>query len=501
MASARICENLLNLWLALSIFALAPTTRAQTLMPTPAPSPSASPEEETIIPTFETQKLARTYILDVPAPRGQITDRNGAPLAQNRLSYNLVINFPTPLDFSDKQALSYTREKIDAAGKIIGHRLRMSDATILRHYHNRGIMPFEIAQNLRKEEYEKIKGALPAGMMVRPIYVRIYPNGKIAGQIIGYTGKTGRNPDGIIDNHETIWPETEGREGLEQTFNEMLTGKHGEYKLTFDKDDRKTSEKLITSPEPGYNVVTTLDLHLQELAEKALASKAKRGAMVIIDPNNGHILALASWPTYDPNMFVPSISADQLKALQDDKDIPLLPRAYRSSYPPGSTFKIAVGIAALESHAVYPDDRYECVPALQVGNVTFHNWKKGNRGALNFVQALTESCDTWFYQVGIKTGSGPIIDWALKLGFGAKCVIPLRGEAEGRVPNDEYMKATHGRRLLNGDIANLSIGQGDTQVTPLQMAQAVGIVANGGTLYQTRLVQQVQTFDNQIVTD
>ena len=361
-------------------------------------------------------------------------------------------------------------------------------------------MPMEIAQNLGQSEYEQIKNDPPPGVIVRPIYVRVYPNGKVAGQIIGYTGRTGRNPDGIVDNHETLWPETEGREGLEQTFNDMLTGKHGEYKLTFDKDGRKTSEKLITPPEPGYNVVTTLDLRLQQLAEKALEAKAKRGAIVIIDPNNGDILALASWPTYDPNLFVPSISTEQLKILQNDPDIPLLPRAYRSSYPPGSTFKIAVGIAALESHAVQPDDQYECVPAIQIGNVTFHNWKKGNRGALNFVQALTESCDTWFYQVGIKTGAQPIIDWALALGFGAKCGIPLRGEAEGRVPNDEYMKATHGRRLLNGDIANMSIGQGDTQVTPLQMAQAMGVVANGGTLYQTRLVQQVQTFDNQIVT-
>jgi penicillin-binding protein 2 len=494
--------TLSGLWIALSILATPTGLFAQALAPSAVPGITATPqaEEETIEPTFETQKLARTYILDVPAPRGQITDRNGEPLAQNRLSYNLVINFPTPLDFSDAQALSFAKEKIDATARLIGRRLKISDEAILRHYHNRGIMPMEIAQNLSQLEYEQIRNNPPPGVIVRPIYVRVYPNGKVAGQIIGYTGKTGRNPDGIVDNHETLWPEAEGREGLEQTFNEMLTGKHGEYKLTFDKDGRKTSEKLITPPEPGYNVVTTLDLRLQQLAEKALEAKAKRGAIVIIDPNNGDILALASWPTFDPNLFVPSISAEQLKILQNDPDIPLLPRAYRSSYPPGSTFKIAVGIAALESGAVYPDDRYECVPSIQIGNVTFHNWKKGNRGALNFVQALTESCDTWFYQVGIKTGAQPIIDWALQLGFGAKCGIPLRGEAEGRVPNDEYMKATHGRRLLNGDIANMSIGQGDTQVTPLQMAQAMGIVANGGTLYQTRLVQQVQTFDNQIVT-
>jgi len=495
----RALQNPLHAFL-LSILAIPVAASAQTLTPSAVPSATPTSEEETIVPTFETQKLARTYILDVPAPRGQITDRNGVPLAQNRISYNLAINFPTPLDFSDAQALSFAREKIDKAGKLIGRTLPISDQAILRHYHNRGIMPLEIAQNLSHSEYEEVKDNLPSGMIVRPIYVRVYPNGKLAGQVVGYTGKTGRNPDGIVDNHETLWPETEGREGLEQTFNEMLAGKHGEYKLTFDKDGRKTSEKLITPPEPGYNVVTTLDLHLQELAEKALEAKAKRGALVIVDPNKGDILALASWPTYDPNLFVPSISAEKFKVLQDDPDIPLLPRAYRSSYPPGSTFKVAVGIAALESAAVSPDDRFDCVPAIQVGNVTFHNWKKGDRGALNFVQALTESCDTWFYQVGIKTGAEPIVDWALKLGFGAKCGIPLRGEAEGRVPNDEYMKATHGRRLLNGDIANLSIGQGDVQVTPLQMAQAMAIVANGGTFYQTRLVQQVQTFDNEIVT-
>jgi penicillin-binding protein 2 len=495
MSSAKIWGNLPILWSIL----VCPVLLGQTLQPSAIPNATPAPEEETIIPTFETQKLARTYILDVPAPRGQITDRNGVPLAQNKLSYNLAVNFPTPLDFSDAQAVSFVREKIDQAEKLIDRSIKISDDTIRRHYRNRGILPFELAPNLSNSEYEAVKD-VKAPMVVRPIYIRTYPNGKIGGQIVGYTGKTGRNLDGIIDNHETLWPETEGREGLEQTFNEMLAGKHGEYKLTFDKDGRKTSEKLITPPVPGNNVVTTLDLRLQGLAEKALEAKAKRGALVIVDPNNGDILAMASCPTYDPNVFIPSISAEKFKALQDNPDIPLLPRAFRSSYPPGSTFKVAVGIAALESGAVRAEDTYECVPSIDIGNLTFHNWKKGNRGALNFVEALTESCDTWFYQVGIKTGAEPIIDWALKLGFGEKCGIPLHGEVEGRVPNDQYMKATHGRKLLNGDIANLSIGQGDMLVTPLQQAQAMAIVANGGTFYQTRLVQQVQTLNNEIVT-
>jgi penicillin-binding protein 2 len=485
---------------AFFLFFLAVSSRLFAQTEAPSPSIAGSPIEETIVPTFETQKLARTYVLDIPAPRGLITDRNGTPLAQNRLSNNLAITFPTPLDFSDPQLLSYAHEKIQAAEKLLGRSLKISDELIKRHYHNRGILPLEIAQNLTEKESDNLKTRLPAGMALRPYYVRIYPQGRVAGQIVGYTGKTGRNPDGFIDNHEVLWPETEGREGLEQTFNQVLTGKHGEYKITFDKDGRKTSEKITTPPVPGHTVVTTLDVHLQELAEKALEAKAKRGAIVIVEPNTGDILAMASWPTYDPNAFVPAISAEKFKALQDDPDIPLLPRAFRSSYPPGSTFKVAVGIAALESGAVRSDEEYDCVPSIQIGNVVFHNWKKTDRGALNFVEAMTESCDTWFYQVGIKTGADPIIEWAQRLGFGGKTGIPLRGEVDGRVPNDQFMKATHGRKLLNGDIANISIGQGDTQVTPLQMAQAMAIIGNGGTFYQTRLVEQVQTVDDEIVT-
>ena len=478
---------------------LATLVGAGTLLGQEVPAPSATPLEETIKPTWETQKQARTYVLDIPAPRGQITDRNGAPLAQNELGYNLTIDFPTPLDFSDAQILAYAQQRIRAAEKALDRTLDISSNAILRHYHNRGFLPLEIAQNLSESERAELSN-LPSGLSLKPIYLRVYPNKSLAGQILGYTGRTSRNADGIIQNGQVLWPETEGREGLELTFNSMLTGRHGKFKVTFDRDGRKTSERIVEPPVPGYNVVTTLDLRLQGMAEKALAAKAKRGAIVIVDPNNGDVLAMASWPTFDPNDFIPFISTARFKALQDDPDIPLLPRAYRSAYPPGSTFKVAVAMAAFESGTITPRDEYECVPAMDVGNTTFHNWKKTDRGSLDFVRALTESCDTWFYQVGIKTGAAPIIEWAAKLGFGAKCGIPLRAESDGRLPNDEYMKATHGRRILGGDIANLSIGQGDVLVTPLQMAQSMAIVANGGTFYQTRLVEQVQTVGNEIVT-
>ncbi|CAN5589050.1 penicillin-binding protein 2 [soil metagenome] len=497
MSVPKICGNLRHLRIILPF--LASLALAQQPEEEPQPKAAPTPFEETIKPTFETQKQARTYILDIPAPRGQITDRNGNPLAQTKLSYNLTADFPTPLDFSDAEALAFAREKIRAAEKRLDRSFATTDNAILRHYHNRGFLPFEIAQNLSVDERAELKDNLPPGLSLKPIYMRFYPNQSLAGQVIGYTGRTSRNADGIIQNGQVLWPETEGREGLELTFNSMLTGRHGKYKVTFDREGRKTSERIVEPPVPGYNVVTTLDLNLQQMAEKALAAKAKRGAIVIVDPNTGDILALASWPTYDPNDFIPSISTAKFKKLQDDPNIPLLPRAYRSAYPPGSTFKVAVGLAAFESNTITPLDHYECVPSMNVGDVTFRTWQKTYRGSLNFTEALTESCDTWFYQVGIQTGAAPILEWAAKLGFGTKCGIPLKGEVDGRLPNDDYMKATHGRRILNGDIANISIGQGDILTTPLQMAQSMAIVGNGGTFYQTRLVEQIQTVSNEIV--
>src|SRR5207248_7438698 len=152
-------RTLSGLWIAFSIQATPTSLFAQALAPSAVPSTRTAPqtEEETIFPTFETQKLARTYILDVPAPRGQITDRNGEPLAQNKLSYNLAINFPTPLDFSDTQALSFASEKIDRTARLIGRKIKISDDEILRHYHNGVIMPMEVVQNISELEYVKSK--------------------------------------------------------------------------------------------------------------------------------------------------------------------------------------------------------------------------------------------------------------------------------------------------------------------------------------------------------
>ncbi|MGI8432303.1 MAG: hypothetical protein ACR2MW_08455 [Chthoniobacterales bacterium] len=172
----------------------------------PVAPPAPTPFEESIKPTFETQKQARTYILDIPAPRGQITDRNGVPLAQNRLSYNLTIDFPTPLDFSDAKALDFAHENIRTAERLLSRSLEISDAAILRHYHNRGFLPLEIAQDLKESEREELKSKLSGALSLKPIYQRIYPQGALAGALIGYTGRTSRNADGIIQNGQLLWP-------------------------------------------------------------------------------------------------------------------------------------------------------------------------------------------------------------------------------------------------------------------------------------------------------
>ena len=450
-------------------------------------------------PTWETQRQARKYELGIPAPRGQISDRNGEPLAQTRVCYNLGITFPTPLEFSNAGAIAYGRRQIATAERLLNRRITVSDETIARHYGNRGVLPLDIVQDLSQRDRELVDKEGGDGLKTHPIYARCYPNGALAAHILGYAGRAGRALDGPIENNELLWPEAEGREGLELTFNEQLTGKPGQLTLTFDAQGKRAPEKITIAPEPGYNVVTTLDVNLQRLCEKALAGGCKRGAMVFMDPNTGDILAMASWPSFDPNLFIPAISPEQFKLLNDDPNLPLLPRAYRSAYPPGSTFKVFVGLAALESGAITLEEEFPGPASMQIGNRVMRNWKKVDSGMLNFAGALEQSCDTWFYQVGIKTGAKPMVEWALKFGFSTRTGIPLRAEADGRIPTNDYMKKMQGRRLSDGDLANMSIGQGDTLSTPLQMAQAMATVGNGGTFYQTRLVRQVQSLDDKVV--
>ncbi len=474
--------------------AFAFSVRAQTAAPEPATG-----DEPRLTPSWETQKAARTYVLTIPPPRGQIVDRHGSPLAQTRVSFNLALKFPTPLNFSEEQTMAFVDRELRQLGQRLDRQFQVDRQDVLKHYEKRGVLPYDIARDLLPSEIELLnKNPIP-GVMLNAVYLRFYPNAELAGHIVGYAGRAGSTPSGAITNNDPIFAEAEGREGLEKTFDTQLTGEPGQYNITIDAKGKIASERVTIPPQPGYNVVTTLDEGLQRKCEEILAKSAKRGAIVVINPNNGDILAMASWPVFNPNKFIPGISAQDFKELQDDPNIPLLPRAFRSAYPPGSVFKVPVGLAALESHQIDTEDEFSCPPAFSLGRLTFRNWKKTHGGMLNFRQALTQSCNTWFYQVGIKIGKQPIIDWATRLGFGDKTGIPLASEAAGRIPTDDYMQATYGRQIMDGDVANMSIGQGDILISPLQMAQAMATIGNGGTFFQTRLVQQVQSIDERIV--
>lgn len=459
----------------------------------------AAPNATPLTPSWETQRQAASYALAIPAPRGQITDRNGIPLAQTRVSYDLCVVFPTPFDFTDQQIVNFVNQQAASARAFTARPVAFSEEAAVQHYRNRGAIPFDIAMDLPDDEVAKAQGHLPPGLTLRGVYVRIYPQGSLAGQVVGYTGRTSRESTRTLQNNEPLWPESEGREGIEQTFDDQLRGRPGQLNLTFDKDGNKTGERIAVPPQPGYNVVTTLDAEMQRLAEKILQKRAKRGALVVIDPNSGEVLVLASWPTINPNDFVPTISEEKFKKIASDPNIPMLPRAYRSAYPAGSTFKVFVGVAGFETHSIEPTEEFDCPSSLEIGNIVFRNWKKTDSGELDFRQALAQSCNTWFYQAGQKIGSRALVSWAKRFGLGAKTGILLNGEADGRIPTDEYMEQTYHRHILGGDLANLSIGQGDILISPLQMAQAMGALANGGTLYQAKIARQVQTLNNEVV--
>ncbi len=496
---------------ALAQQAVAPALRvANPPAPASAPVAPAAPAmfvpglgarlPETIAPAWETRGEYRTFYFEIPAPRGLITDRNGVPLAQSKVAYHLSLAFPSGTAMSDSQVVEYARQNLPAAATMLGKPLEITTAQLLDHYRERRILPLDLAIFLSDEEVARVKPRLSGtGLTLRPVYSRVYPQGRLAAHIIGYVGKTGKQAEGPIQNNEALWPGLEGREGLEKMFNDKLTGKNGILNMTFDAQGRKVAETVLQPPIPGENVVTTIDVKLQRDCEAALAAGCKRGAMVFLEPNSGDVLAMASWPTFDPNLFVPSISQEAFDALDRDPNKPLIPRAFRASYPAGSTYKVVIGAAALQDGIIRKDEEIHAPASFTIGNIEMGNSKAKDFGMLNFDRALTWSVNTFFYQVGIRCGASRIIDWSQRLGFGIRTGLPLEDEDNGNLPTNEYMLKHHKRRLSDGDLANLAIGQGDLLVTPVQMAQGFATIANGGTLVQLRLVQQIQNVENRVV--
>ncbi|MEI6536708.1 MAG: penicillin-binding transpeptidase domain-containing protein, partial [Verrucomicrobiaceae bacterium] len=428
----------------------------------PLVAPETKPELKA---GWQTQIQARTFTLSVPAPRGLIVDRHGVPLAQCRVVQHLALNFPFLGDkASDAQILEYAAQRVADANRTLHKNWNLPQERVLQHYKNRRWLPlvFSISDGLNEElnpeQQEKIKPYIKqgGGLMFQPAYLRTYPKGAFASHIIGYTGKTRPLPLGPIQDGDAMFEEQEGREGLEKSFDRDLQGKPGSINILFNPDGTKMKEEVLRRPIPGNNVVTTLDYNFQKYAENALAKHTTGGAMVILDIRTGEILAMASFPLFDLNLFIPGVTTQNLQRLSQDKTLPLFARAFRGEYPPASTFKVVVSLAGLESGAITPRTAFECSSSLQVGDRVFHNWNKEGEGEMNVVSAIKRSCNTWFYQAGLATGAAPITAMALRLGFGERTGIPLAAEAPGFVPTDAWLMQHLGHKMLGGDIANLS---------------------------------------------
>ncbi len=446
-----------------------------------------------------TRKDARAITLRIPAPRGQIVDREGVPLAQNKVAYQVALQFRQFENADRDFVLNWAHARLDALQALVKNQVSKTDDEIYDHYRHRRWLPLLVSGQIGEKEARDIESKLTSGLVLHPIYKRVYPQGELAAHIVGYSGSVGKLPTGPINFNEPLWEESEGRSGLEKVFNTQLTGEPGMKRLLFDENGNKLLEEQVKRPRPGGTVVTTLDYSWQKLAEDTLRNGCRRGAFVVLDVLTGEVLVMASRPSFDLNSFIPGINETDFKALNEDPSAPLYGRAFQSVYPPASAFKPIVALAALNNGTVTENSEIYCPAAITIGRTVMNNWSKTPEGSINVKRALARSCNTWFYQVGIDVGPTAFLSLARRLGFGQLSGLPLVGENAGLVPDDQWMLKNEKRRILDGDTANLSIGQGSLLASPLQVAQAMAGIANGNIVPKLQLIRQVQDTRGRVV--
>lgn len=448
---------------------------------------------------ISTRKDARTITQKIPAPRGEIVDREGAPIAQNQVAYQIALQYKQFENADRDFVINWARTRLDSLQGLVKNGIPKTDDELFDHYRHRRWLPLLVSGQISAKEAHDLEAKLSSGLVLQAVYKRYYPEGDLAAHIIGYPGSVGKLPTGPINFNEPMWEESEGRAGLEKLFNTQLTGEPGMKRLLFDENGNKLLEEQVKRPRPGGTLVTTLDLKWQKLAEKTLREGCRRGAFVVLDVVTGEVLVMASRPSFDLNHFIPGINDKEFKELNEDPSTPLYGRAFQSVYPPASSFKPVVALAALNNGTVTATSEIYCPAAISVGNTVMHNWSKIPEGSINVKRALARSCNTWFYQVGIDVGPTAFLNLSRRLGFGQRSGLPLVGENPGLVPNDEWMLRNEKRRILNGDTANLSIGQGSLLASPLQVAQAMAGIANGKILPKLQLIRQVQDTRGRVV--
>ncbi len=430
----------------------------------------------------------RTAVLPVVPNRGQILDRHGRVLASNYSAYTLEI---TPSKVEDLDAT------IAALSELVTIEARDKRRFRKLMEESRSFDSLPIRTRLSDEEVARFTAQryrFP-GVDVRARLFRQYPHGEVASHVIGYIGRINQREKEQMDD----WPEEDqanyrgteyiGKLGIEQSFERELHGITGFERVETSAGGRAVRSLANTPPTPGNTVVLTIDIRLQKLVEDMFGER--RGALVAIDPRNGEVLAFVSKPTFDPNLFVEGIDVENWKALNESVDKPLLNRALRGTYPPGSTYKPFMALAALELGIRKPETSVYDPGFWMFGNHRFRSHGDGGLGSVDLRRSIVKSSNVYYYSLANEMGVEAMHDFMAPLGFGQLTGIDLKGEVRGVLPNQEWKRRTYKRpeqqKWYAGETISLGIGQGYNNFTMLQLAQAMAALANGGVRHTPHL--------------
>ena len=432
----------------------------------------------------------RISLVPIVPNRGVIVDRNGTVMARNYSAFTLEI---TPSKVAD---LDVT---IDALGQLI--EVLPKDRKRFRKLleESKTFESLPIRTRLSDEEVAKFAAnrfRFP-GVEVKARLFRQYPLGAIASHALGYIGRINLRDLEIIEKNEQEanykGSDHIGKTGLEQKYEFQLHGETGYEQVEIDAGGRAVRSLARTAPVPGNNLTLTLDAKLQQITEKAFGDR--RGALVAIDPATGGILALVSTPTYDPNLFVDGIRTDDWDLLNNSPDKPMVNRALNGAYPPGSTFKPFMALAALEIGKRTASQTISDPGFFNFGGHHFRDDKKGGHGTVDMYKSIVHSCDTYYYMLANDMGIDNISRFMGSIGLGIRTGIDIEGESEGVLPSQEWKKRRFRRpeqqKWYAGETISIGIGQGYNAYTPIQLAQAMATVANDGVMFRPHLVRYI----------
>jgi penicillin-binding protein 2 len=432
----------------------------------------------------------RIAIVPIVPNRGLILDRNGVVLARNYSGYTLEIN---PNKTADIEATINDLSKLVA----ITNKDRKRFNKLLAESHN--FETLVIRNRLSDEEIARFAAQqyrFP-GVEIKARLFRDYPFGEKTSHLIGYIGRINDTEVSQLEASDLSanyrGSDYIGKTGLEQSYESDLHGTTGIEQVEVDAGGRAVRMVSSTAPVSGNTLILSIDAKLQEIAEQSFGNY--RGALVAIDPNNGEVLAFVSKPGYDPNPFIDGIDTQSWDELNNSPDVPLNNRALRGQYPPGSTIKPFMALAALNFHTRKPEQTISDngVYYLPGSRRQYRDWKAGGHGIVNMFKAIQMSCDTYFYGLATDLGIDNIFDFLSRFGFGKQTGIDMEGETSGLLPSQEWKMKRYQQIWYPGDTVSVGIGQGYTLVTPLQLALATATLANNGVAYQPHLVKEVQS--------